>query len=125
VVGQNGNYDLLDQIVLVQPNTQYQLSANVRSDSLSSDSGPRWRVEEMRCGDCEVLTSDPTLGTTSWHQVNLSFLTHAHTQSLRVSFWRPPGNMPPRDITGSVWLDHVSLRPTEHSGADTAQGRPR
>jgi hypothetical protein len=124
-VGQNGNYDLLSQVVLIQPNTWYELSAYVRSENLTSDSGPRLRVEEMGCGDCEVRTSQPTLGTTSWHPVHVRFLTHPQTQAVRVSFWRPPGKMPPREILGTVWLDDVSLRSAEAAGSDVAQGRPR
>jgi hypothetical protein len=124
-LGRDGNYDLLSQVVLIQPNTQYELTAYVRSENLTSDSGPRLRVEEMGCGDCEVRTSAPTLGTTSWHPIHVRFLTHPQTQAVRVSFWRSPGKVPPREILGTVWLDNVSLRSAEASGPDVAQGRPR
>jgi tetratricopeptide (TPR) repeat protein len=124
-VGRNAEYNLLGQVVLIKPNTQYQLRAYVRSETLTSDSGPRLRVEEMGCGSCEVRTSDPVLGTTGWHPIDVSILTHAQTQAVRVSLWRSPGKMPPRDITGTVWLDDVRLRPVEAPGPDMLQGRPR
>jgi len=109
-VGRNADYELLNQIVRIKPNTQYQLTAYVRSDNLTSDSGPRLRVVEMGCGDCAARTSDPTVGTTPWHQIDVEFMTQAQTQAVKISFWRPQNQPYPSDITGTVWLDNVTLR---------------
>ena len=43
-VGRDAEYDLLSQLVRVKPNTRYQFSAYLRSDSLTSQSGPRLRA---------------------------------------------------------------------------------
>lgn len=110
VVGRNEDYDLLDQVVLIQPQTRYQLSAYVRSDNLSSDSGPRLRVIEMGCANCPARTSDPTLGTTAWHPIEVAFVTQAQTQAVRISFWRPQEPRGTGDIVGTVWLDDLMLR---------------
>lgn len=111
-VGRNADYDLVSQIVQVQPNTSYDLTAYVRSESLTSDSGPRLRVVELDCGSCNPATSDQTQGTTQWHQVDAPFLTHPQTQLVRVSFWRPQAPTALGDITGTVWLDDLTLRAT-------------
>jgi hypothetical protein len=109
-VGRNADYELLNQVVPTKPNTRYQLAAYVRSDNLTSDSGPRLGVREMGCDGCAAWTSDPTLGTTSWHALQVAFMTHAQTQAVRVSFWRPRDRTGSGDITGTVWIDDVSLR---------------
>lgn len=124
-VGQNADYDLLDQIVIIQPKTRYQLTANVRSDNLSSDSGPRLRVVEMGCVNCDARTSDPTVGTTSWHPIEVEFMTQPQTQAVRISFWRPQEQRFSGDITGTVWLDDLTLRSVGASGAEVNQARTR
>jgi tetratricopeptide (TPR) repeat protein len=115
-VGRDLNYDLFGQVVPVKPNTRYQLTAYVRSEGLTSDSGPRWRVVFGGCSNCLVPTSEQTLGTTKWHAVDVTFTTPPETQSVRISFWRPPGRLAPRDISGVVWVDDVSLRAAPISG---------
>ncbi|MGO8786119.1 MAG: tetratricopeptide repeat protein [Terriglobia bacterium] len=112
-LGRNADYDLLSQVVLTKPGTRYQLLSYVRSYNLTSESGPRWRVTELGCEGCGTQTSDSTVGTTSWHPVEVGFTTHPQTQAVRISFWRPPDQTYHRDITGTVWLDGVTLRAAE------------
>ncbi|MGA2982885.1 MAG: hypothetical protein ABSG32_03670 [Terriglobia bacterium] len=123
-VGRNADYDLLDQVVLIKPKTRYQLTAYVRSDNLSSDSGPRLRMDELGCANCPTQTSDPTVGTTSWHPIGLEFMTQPQTQAVRVSFWRPQEQRYTGDITGTVWLDDLTLRTVEAPGPEVSQARP-
>jgi tetratricopeptide (TPR) repeat protein len=122
-VGQNADYALVDQVVRVKPNTQYQLTAYVRSDNLTSNSGPRLRVVEMGCGDCADRTSEPTLGSTPWHSIDVKFTTRPQTEAVRVSFWRPQDQPYPSDITGTVWLDDVILRAVDAAGPDVSRMR--
>jgi tetratricopeptide (TPR) repeat protein len=124
-VGRDAEYYLLSQVVRVQPNTRYQFSAQVRSDSLTSQSGPRLRADEIACADCAVRTSDPTVGSTSWHQVDLEFTTERQTQALRVSFWRPKEQNFSRDITGTVWLGELTLHAVETPRSAARQEMPR
>jgi hypothetical protein len=43
----------------------------------------------------------------------LKFSTGAETQAVRLSVWRPPSRTFPMEISGSFWLDGVSLRAEE------------
>ncbi len=124
-VGRNSEYDLVSQVVRIQPNTSYQVSAYVRSDNLTSDSGPRLRVVELGCGECAARMSDPTVGTTPWHEVDVDFLTHPQTEAVKISFWRPQSQPYPSDITGTVWLNDVNLRKVEDSPLDSSRVRAR
>jgi len=125
VFGRNAEYDLVNQVVRIQPSTRYQLTAYVRSDNLTSSSGPRLRVDEMGCADCTARTSDPTVGTTAWHPIDVEFMTQPQTQAVRVSFWRPKELASSQDITGTVWLDEVTLRAVDAPGPGMIQARTR
>jgi hypothetical protein len=117
LVGRNADYDLVDQMVRVKPNTRYQLTAYVRSNNLTSGSGPRLREVEVGCATCGMRTSDPTVGTTPWHPIDVEFMTQPQTQAVRISFWRPRENLLSRDVTGTVWLSGLALQeigPTRH-----------
>ncbi len=124
-VGRDAEYYLLTQVVRVKPNTRYQVAAQVRSDSLTSQSGPRLRADEIGCADCAVRTSDATVGSTPWHQVDLEFTTEPQTQAIRVSFWRPKEQTFSRDITGSIWLSDLTLHAVEASASSLRPERPQ
>src|SRR5437667_342814 len=88
-VGRNDEYEPAYQIVAVQPNHTYSLEAYVRSQDISSTSGPCLRVTDTQQQGFEDAISETTVGTTDWHPVSLSFSTGPETQSVRLSLWRP------------------------------------
>ena len=109
-VPNNAEYEPIYQIVPVQPNYRYELTAYVRSDDISSESGPRLRVLDPECPSCLSGESAASVGTTAWHQVSLVVTTGAKTRALRISVWRPRARSFPMDIQGRFWLTAVSLR---------------
>jgi hypothetical protein len=111
-VAHNANDEPLFQLVPVAANQQYQLTARVRSEGITSDSGPRLRVQDSQCPSCLDVATETTVGTTDWHQVALTFVTSPATHVVCISVWRPRSRVFPMDITGRFWLDNVSLRPT-------------
>lgn len=108
-VSRNDEFEPVYQIAPVVPYQAYVLSAYVRSENVSSDSGPRLRVLDPACPACPNAMTEATVGTTAWHQVTLSFLAGPQTHAVRLSVWRPRSRTFPTDITGSFWLDAVSL----------------
>ena len=109
-VGQNDDFEPVYQIVPAAPNQSYSLSAYVRSSEITSDSGPRLRVIDEDCPACLNAETDSTVGSTPWHSVKLDFTAGAQTKALRVSVWRPRSRVFPMEISGSFWLDAVSIR---------------
>ena len=108
-VGSNNEYELVHQMVPVHSNRTYSLKAYVRSQDITSTSGPVLRVSDTQQRGFEDAISETTVGTTEWHPVSLSFSTGPETQSVRLSLWRPRGRNFPMEITGSFWLDAVTL----------------
>jgi hypothetical protein len=109
------------QFVPVAPNHGYHLTAYVRSDNVTSDSGPRLRVLDPLCPSYLSALSNTTVGTTPWHQVTLTFSTGPSTHLIHLSVVRLRSRVFPPDITGSFWLDNIRLEPSR-SGTPARAG---
>ena len=105
--GDSGMYEY----VAVKPNTQYTVSAWVKSEELQSANGPRISVSDAYDDKPWALTQE-TVGTTPWHRLESSFQTGPETELLAIRFKRDPGNT---RVKGKFWVDEVSLRPTVKS----------
>jgi hypothetical protein len=112
-VGRNDESEAVYQFVPVVPYQGYSLTAYARSNNITSDSGPRLRVLDPTCPACLDVSSETIVGTTPWHPVSLKFSTGAQAQVVRVSVWRPRSRAFPTEITGTFWLDAVSLERRE------------
>jgi tetratricopeptide (TPR) repeat protein len=109
-VGLNDAFEPVFQIVPVSANQAYALTAYVRSSDITSDSGPRLRVTDADCPSCLDTATETTVGTTPWHKLALKFTAGAQTHAVRVSVWRPRSRVFPMEISGTFWLDAVSMR---------------
>jgi len=94
------------QYVPVKPNTQYTVSAWVKSEELQTANGPRISVSDVYDDKLYAVTQE-TVGTTVWHRLESSFQTVPETELLVIRFTRDPGNT---HIKGQFWVDEVSLR---------------
>lgn len=108
-VSENEECEPAYEVVPVTPNQAYLLQAYVRSDSISSDTGPRLRVLDPQCASCLDASTAGTTGTTPWHRVSLSFTTGPTTRWVQLSLWRPRSRAFPTEISGTFWLDAVTL----------------
>jgi len=113
-VGQNDDFQPVYQFVPVVPDQAYTLNAYVSSRDITSDSGPRLRVTDPDCPTCLDAATDTTVGSTDWHNVTLNFTAGPQTQAVRVSVWRPRSRVFPMEISGTFWLDAVSIRAERH-----------
>jgi len=109
-VSRNDEYEPVYQIVPVLPRHAYRLEAFVRSQDITSDTGPSLRVRDTQPAGSLDAVSETLVGTTPWHLVRVSFRTGPQTRAVRISFWRPRSRVFPTEISGTSWLDAVSLR---------------
>jgi hypothetical protein len=124
-VKRNDEYEPVYQIVPVLPNHTYRLEAYVRSEDISSDTGPSLRVSDTQQPSFPDAISEMTVGTTIWHPVRLQFSTGPETQSVRLSIWRARGRVFPTEISGTFWVDAVSLKSMDSGVEKTAtDGQP-
>jgi hypothetical protein len=108
---QNLNYHQVFQFVRVSPNHEYQLDAFMKTQDITSDSGPR--IEVVDVYDPRALDKfTPAMTGTSggWNPLNMDFKTGPNTQLLLVLLVRPPSKADDNTaITGKVWLDDVQI----------------
>ncbi|HMJ20579.1 MAG TPA: carbohydrate binding domain-containing protein [Terriglobales bacterium] len=95
------------ELVPVQPNTAYRLSAFVKTADVTSASGPRLAIEESSTRKM-LGTTDEFLETSSWMQRTAVFVTGTETRLLTLRILRIPGNPL---IKGTLWLDDIELTP--------------
>jgi tetratricopeptide (TPR) repeat protein len=122
-VPQNSEYELAHQYVPVVPGQTYRLSAYVRSQAITSDSGPRLRVQDPKCVTCLDVSTPGTSGTTDWHLIETKFTADPTAEMIRLSIWRPRGRSFPMEIEGQIWFDDVSLVPLPAPVSTIAQAR--
>lgn len=123
-VGRNDDFVGTFQFVPVAPARNYIVKAFARSQNISSDSGPRLRVTDPSCPSCVNVLSDTTVGTTPWHETSLRFTTGPETQLVTLSVVRLKSRSFPTEITGTFWLDDVSLRAVGPSPLTAVKSTP-
>jgi tetratricopeptide (TPR) repeat protein len=110
-VKHNEEYDVVSQLVPLAPSQRYLLRAYVRSENITSESGPRLRIRDPANRTRLDVSTPAVVGTTSWHPVELTFSTGPKTQVVRLSVWRARSRVFPTEISGRFWMDGVSVTP--------------
>jgi tetratricopeptide (TPR) repeat protein len=123
-VSHNDEHEPVSQYVPVAPQRTYALTAYVRAEGITSDSGPRLRVLDAVCPRCLEVATEPVVGTRDWGPVSLTFTTGSESHFVRLSVWRPRGRTFPMDISGRFWLDKVVLVPAPERTANSALAAP-
>ena len=111
-VKRNEEYRPLYQLVPVAANQAYVLTAYVRSQDITSDSGPRLQVVDPIHSNGPNAMGETTVGTTPWHQISLDFCTGPDTKLVELYILRVRGRTYPTEITGSFWIDSIVLMPS-------------
>ena len=105
----NVNYGHVLQYVLVHPNTRYRFSGYLRTDAISTDSGPRFQIiDAYNPGELLAETAN-VIGTSGWAEQRLEFKTLADFRLLIIRVARPASEKFDNKIRGIVWIDNVRL----------------
>jgi tetratricopeptide (TPR) repeat protein len=109
----NYNFQNVFQVVPLKPNTSYQLRAFMKSEGITTDSGPRVEIrDDYDYRNLDVGTQD-LLGTSpGWILVSKDFKTGPKTRLVSVVLRRFPSQKFDNLISGKVWLDDVTLTQT-------------
>jgi thioredoxin-like negative regulator of GroEL len=93
------------QYVPVEANTDYDFSAWIRSENITSSSGPRIALVDA-FGAGNLLLTDDVLDTHPWQELRGTLRVPADTQLLAVKIIRAPADT---RIRGQVWIDDLRL----------------
>ena len=94
------------QFIVVKPNTDYEFSAECKTEDLETASGTRFAIVDAYTNASYVLTDD-LLGTNPWRLQEAQFRTGPNTHLLLLTIIREPANPL---IRGKVWFDDLRLR---------------
>ena len=93
------------QFIPVKPNTDYEFSAESRTEDIESASGPRFAIVDAYTNASYVLTDD-LLSTNPWHMQQARFQTGPNTNLVLLKIVRQPANPL---IRGKLWIDDLRL----------------
>jgi tetratricopeptide (TPR) repeat protein len=103
--GQNAPEAGIIQFIPVRPNTEYEFSAESRSEELDTASGPRFSITDPYTNASYLLTDD-VLGTNPWRSQEAQFQTGPNTNLLLLKISRQPAGPL---IRGKLWVDDLKL----------------
>ncbi len=106
---QNPEYGGVFQLIPVEPRTRYQFGAEVRTEGITTDSGPRFQIFDEYTFQNLFVSTPNRIGSSGWSRVQLSFQTGADTRLVLVRVERPASQKFDNKISGTLWLRHVSL----------------
>jgi hypothetical protein len=111
---QNLLYQNLYQYVKASPGQTYHLQALMKTEGITTDSGPRLEVfDAYHPADLDKLSEDLTGTSDSWTPLLLDFTAGPKTDLIVVRLTRLPSKKFDNLIAGKVWLDDVRLTPVQ------------
>lgn len=109
---ENLDYRRVYQYVKVSPNRSYRLQVFMKTDGITTDSGPRLEVRDVyNPRDLDTFSDGLTGSTDGWTPVHLDFKTGAKTELIVVNLARLRSKKLDNLIQGKVWVDDVKLVP--------------
>jgi len=102
----------------VRPSTNYQFSAWVRTQDLSTDQGVRFGLQSLSDSTNSVTWTDDLRGTQPWTRIDFPWTSGHDVHQLRLCISRQASVKFDSKIHGSAWIDDVALVPlsAENSG---------
>ena len=95
------------QFLPLKSDTEYVLRANVKTQAVTTKSG--LKIEVIGVGQAFQRQSEALTGDNEWRELIVSFRTPAQSQGGLVRVRRDKTDKFDRIISGTVWIDHVSL----------------
>ena len=111
--GRNAPDAGIAQLIPVKPDTDYEFSAESRTQDIDSASGPRFAITDAYTTTLSYVLTDDLLGTNPWHRQQARFHTGPGTNLLFLKVIREPAAPL---IRGKLWIDDVRLVETGNEG---------
>ncbi len=104
---ENIDFHPVYQWIRWQPHTDYRLKVNMKTEGVTTQSGPRMEVsgiDSVLYGASESLTGDH-----DWKELRIDFRTPAQSQGGLLGVGRQKMASSDGPISGTVWIDRVQL----------------
>ena len=110
--------------VPVQPSTDYDFSAWVRTLSITTDQGIRFQLLALGRPDASAVETTDLRGTQPWTRLEIPWSSGQNVQEMRVCVERLPSQEADDKIQGMAWVDDVALVPAAPVPATTEPRKP-
>jgi tetratricopeptide (TPR) repeat protein len=107
---QNPDLQSVTETVLVQPNTKYHFEGFLRTNGITTESGPRFFINFAGTTRQSIILNSLT-GNHSWEKQSADFTTGADEHLLVVMVYRPKSVRFSNNLAGTAWVDDVSIVP--------------
>jgi tetratricopeptide (TPR) repeat protein len=104
---ENVDFYQVYQFVPLKPNTEYVLKANMKTKAITTKSG--LKIEISGIGSALRRESDSLIGDNEWKELMIAFRNPAQSRGGLVRVRRNKTEKFDRFISGTVWIDNVSL----------------
>jgi hypothetical protein len=105
-------YEGVSHIVPVTPGVAYETRVFMKTEKITTDSGPRLEVQFPFNPGVKPLFSDQLTGSNAaWTPLTIRFTPNESTHFVRLCIARLPSEKLDNLISGKVWADDVSLTP--------------
>lgn len=107
----NPNLEAACALGLVQPSTTYHFSGWIRTKDITTESGIGFRVRSMDDSQMPVFNAREFHGTNPWTVEEQDLTAGKNTHRVLVCVTRDPSDNPEVRISGTAWVDDVTLVP--------------
>jgi len=107
--GENVQFANVSQTVVLQPGRQYRMTAQVRSEEVTTDEGLRFEVRAARGRQRFTAETAPIRGDSAWTEVELLFRAPATLDAAELVLVRRRSSRIASKVEGTVWVDGVEL----------------
>ena len=117
------NLDLCapSQFVPVEPNHTYRFQGSLRTDVISTESGIRFAVFDPQHPAAPDLLTPSVTGTNEWTTQTGTITAGPSTHFLETCVRRRPSRLFENRLSGTAWVDDISLSPVESSSEASSQ----
>jgi tetratricopeptide (TPR) repeat protein len=119
--GSNIPLDSPFQYAAVEPNQSYRFHAYMRSQGITTESGPRFSVTDPNHAGAINVTTDNFIGSHSWTAVEADIATGPDTHFLLVRLVRSPSRLFDNKLGGTAWIADVLLIPSAASAGQASR----
>jgi cytochrome c-type biogenesis protein CcmH/NrfG len=107
----NLDFQNLWQFSPVEPHHRYHFAAYLRLEGISTDSGIRFEINDSFHHAALQILSPDLVGSHPWSLVEADVVTGPQTRLLTIALRRVPSWKFDNKLSGTVWVDDVSLVP--------------
>lgn len=101
---------IISQLVMVEPNSRYQLRFSTRAERIVSGGLPLVFVSDASNNEVLGVTNELPEAASNWQDYSIDFSSKETTRTILISLQRKQCSESPCPIFGRLWLDNVSVK---------------